>query len=205
MNEQTKWADAKGYEGLYAVSTDGQIWSRRTQKLMHPALTNGYWRLELYDINRKKVRVYVHRLIAETFIPNPENKPTVNHINEIKTDNRVENLEWATYHEQNVHGTRTARVKAHTDWAKRWSRMDYKEINRKRRSHIRHPKHPPIPVIQMDVYGHEIARYSSIRQAKSTLGITDSGISQCLKGQRYLCKGYQWKRSDNNDDIRKPV
>lgn len=70
---------------------------------------DGYLVTDLY-VNKKRKNVKVHRLVAQTFIDNPLNKLTVNHKNEIKTDNRVENLEWATVKEQNSYGTRLKKV-----------------------------------------------------------------------------------------------
>jgi len=90
----------------YSISNLGKVYSAKTGKEIKPAITNkGYYRVSLY-INEKenclspkikrKQKFSVHRLVAVTFIPNPENKPQINHINGIKSDNRVENLEWCT-------------------------------------------------------------------------------------------------------------
>lgn len=101
----------QGYEGLYAATTEGQIWSYRSKRFLSPySNEKGYLLVDLYDREGKVKHYKVHRLICETFIPNPENKPQVNHISEVKSDNRVSNLEWATSKENNNHGTRTARV-----------------------------------------------------------------------------------------------
>lgn len=106
------WKDVKGYEGLYKASTNGDIKSlrkyagscfRKERILSNNRLTkDGYCRVALIK-NGKTKEYRTHRLIAETFIPNPQNKETVNHINGIKTDNRVENLEWCTREENMKH------------------------------------------------------------------------------------------------------
>lgn len=93
------WRDIKGFEGLYQVSNLGRVKSLKCgkEKILKPGKTTcGY--LQVILSKDGKTKAYkVHRLVANTFIPNPNNLETVNHINEDKTDNRVENLEWMNY------------------------------------------------------------------------------------------------------------
>lgn len=103
--------DILGYEGLYAITSCGKVWSYRRKMFLKPSISQkGYAYVSLMkDGASKKFRV--HRLVAEAFIPNPENKPEVNHINEVKTDNYVSNLEWATRVENMNAGTVQTRMK----------------------------------------------------------------------------------------------
>ena len=103
------WKDIEGYEGLYQVSNLGKVKSlkrmikkRKCEELIKIAsITNkGYYRLPLCKCGKVKY-FHIHRLVAEAFIPNIENKPTVDHIDRNKLNNIVSNLRWATYKEQN--------------------------------------------------------------------------------------------------------
>ena len=98
-----EWKELTGFS-KYLISSAGKIWSKELYIEISPANSDDvYMKVSLTNDEGRRVTTRVHRVIALAFIPNPENKPTVNHKNHDKTDNRVENLEWATVTEQNRH------------------------------------------------------------------------------------------------------
>jgi hypothetical protein len=131
------WKDIPNYKGVYQVSNYGQIKSL-PKKLGKQ--NNGKYRCEIIlkcnsksfyprvNLGRNNTKT-VHRLVATLFIPNPENKKTVNHINGIKTDNRVENLEWATYKENNNHAIKTGLNTYQIPIKKFYSKFTKQQIN----------------------------------------------------------------------------
>lgn len=101
-----EWRDVVGYEEYFSVSSEGKVYSKRTNKILKLTLSkSGYncFATRLEGRDGKCIFLRAHRLVAEAFIPNPENKPFVNHKNANKTDNRVENLEWVTAQENSIH------------------------------------------------------------------------------------------------------
>lgn len=109
------WKAIEGYEGLYQVSTEGQVRSlgnnksRKTKILKQSTDSSGYKQIGLHK-NGKCKTYLVHRLVAQTFIPNPNNLPQVNHKDEDKINNHVSNLEWCTQEYNNNYGTHNQRV-----------------------------------------------------------------------------------------------
>ena len=166
MNEV--WKPVKGYEGLYEVSNQGEVKSLRTNMILTPVrATVGYMKLSLCRNGEIKNR-YIHRIVAQAFIPNPNNLPQVNHKDEDKTNNAVSNLEWCTP-KHNMHYGEMGKLR----WIKTSNALSK-------------------PVIQLKD-GIEIARYPSGAEAARAMGVTNMAISNVLRGKTRTSKGFQWK------------
>ena len=90
------------YFPKYSVDKEGNVYGFRGNKMKPEITRNGYLRVSLNNGRTKRKHMLIHRLVASAFIPNPDNKPCVNHVNECKADNRVANLEWCTYVDNNI-------------------------------------------------------------------------------------------------------
>lgn len=180
--EEEIWSDVEGYEGKYMVSNIGKVKSldyHRTgkEKIMKPRKDKkGYLYVGLYK-NKKEKWVSVHRLVAAAFIPNPENKPCIDHINTIKDDNRVENLRWATPKE-NVNNPISR--KNYLDNSPIAGKFGKDNCNSK-------------PVCQYSLDDKFIRKWCSIIDVKRELGFSNSHISACCRGKLKTCYGFVWK------------
>ena len=115
-DNNTVWKPVVGYEGLYEVSENGEVRNVKTQKVLSPRNSTSYSMLALFN-NGKRKDLKVHRLVAKSFLPNPQNKPQVNHKDGNKLNNHFENLEWCTNSENQKHAYKTGLRKV-TDYQK---------------------------------------------------------------------------------------
>lgn len=172
------WKDIEGYEGLYQVSNLGRVKSfkrkgcRQDRILKCGISPRGYHQVTLS--NGIQEATQVHRLIALHFIPNPENKRTVNHINGIKTDNRIENLEWCTYQENNLHAYKTGLKKGAC-------------LGKFGKDHNRSK-----PVLQYSLAGKIIAEYAGQCEAERKTGIQSGSISLACRRKLKTAGGFMW-------------
>lgn len=164
----------------YSINEDGQVRNDRTSHIKKPTKNkkNGYLIVDLWKDNKSE-KIPIHRLVAEAFIPNPENKLTVDHADGDRTNNSIENLRWATYGEQNsrfgTNGVRSEKIIV----------KHYEEKRKKRGG------------------GHEawlgiieILEFDSISETAKYFDCTISNISLMLEkgtiGQRGITRGYQF-------------
>lgn len=182
------WKVIQGYDGYYEVSDTGLV--RSLDRFISDSKTGtkhlkgsmmkqtistgrdgtGYYVVNLHKNHRSFVST-VHRLVAETFIENPDNLPTVNHKDGDKHNNNVANLEWASYAENNIHAL----------------------LNE-----LRHPRGNEIAKMIMN--GNIVARYKSACEASRLIGIGRSSISHCLNGRSHSAGGFMWRKMDKCND-----
>jgi len=148
----------------YSCDTNGNVFSKKRK--LKQSLRNGYLCVSLCNKGLCKT-INVHRLIAETFIPNPENKPQVNHINGIKTDNRAENLEWVTQSENMIHAIKNKLFLP----------------PQKNRTYLSKE------ICQYDLTGAFIKKYPSANEAYRQTKISQRHISSCANGGEYRISG----------------
>ena len=185
---QEIWKDIKGYEGLYQVSNLGRVKSLRYNRLMSLRTDYRGYLDVMFSVDAKTKRYKVHRLVAQAFIPNTENKPQVNHKDENKQNNNVENLEWCTNEYNSNYGTvRERRLKTALKNRKE-NPKKYKK-NYSRKSNFWQPKE----ITQYSLDGKFIKNWDSMKEASKELKIPPQNISECCRGIRKKAKGFIWK------------
>jgi len=158
------WKNIKGYEGLYQVSNTGNVKNVKTGTVLKQSYTSKKYKCCCLRNSGKQTVKVTHRLVAEVFIPNPDRLPQVNHIDEDKCNNNVENLEWCT-NDYNAHYGN--------------------KIIRCAKSHEK-------SVIQYDLNGNIIRSWESIKSAADGLNICASHITECCKGKLNKTGNYKW-------------
>lgn len=165
------WKDIEGYEGLYQVSSLGRVRrvkSLKIGKILKPCKNLKGYCIVVLSKNGKHKTLTIHRLVAQTFIPNPDKLPCVNHKDEDKTNNRVENLEWCTYEYNNNYGDRTKKMLT---------------------TCTNHPKRSK-PIL--GIKEEKICLYfPSLGEAERN-GFSKIHISECCYGKFKQHKGFRW-------------
>ena len=181
------WKDIEGYEGLYMVSSLGRIRTTKTQKirkLVHNP--KGYLMVKLCK-NGVSKGYSVHRIVCETFIPNPYNLPQVNHKDENKENNNVDNLEWCTNEYNHNYGTRNKRVSEKLVGNPKMKTC----LGKTGKDH-----HSSIPIIQFTKDGELMKMWYSAADVNKEIGVNFRNISSCCKGLRKSAGGYKWEYYD---------
>lgn len=158
------WLPVVNCDG-YHISNLGRVYTEKRKRLKSIHLDRDGYPIVIFSVNNRPLTKKVHRLVAEAFIPNPNGLPCVNHKDENKTNNRVDNLEWCTIRQNNIYGTRLERV-----------------ASKERKA-----------IYKCDRNGNILDKYESITEASKSVNTDSSNIHQVLSGKRKTARGYVWK------------
>ena len=175
MTNEEIWCPIKDYEGLYEVSDKGRVRSIKfgKERILKPLRnTCGYLQVQLWK-NGEKKNLLVHRLVAQAFIPNPDNLPQVNHKDEDKENNSVQNLEWCDGKYNINYGTCIKRVS---------EKLTNGKLSK--------------PVLQYTKSGEFVKEWKSAKDVQRNLGYFHNNISYCCNGKLKSAYGYVWKYKD---------
>lgn len=158
----------KGYEN-YEVTTTGEVINVKTGRILKPGKDGGGYLFVILSKNGIKKNFHIHRLVAESFIPNPDNLPCVNHKDEDKTNNLVTNLEWCDCKYNINYGTRNERM-AKTMTNGKTSKT----------------------ILQLRKDGSFVCIWSSVNEVQRQLGYSSGNITKCCNGKYHTAYGFKW-------------
>lgn len=159
------WKTVPGFNGRYKVSDQGRVYSKYSKRFLKPKTDKSGYKIVALSKAQKVTHIGVHRLVAFAFIDNPQNKPCVNHKNEIKDDNRASNIEWVTVKENDNYGTRNERMAQ----------------SKKKK-----------PIAQFLKTGEKINIFAGVKDAMKKTGVNRNCIREVCQGRRKTAGGYRW-------------
>lgn len=168
------WKDIEEYEGLYQISNFGNVKNKKNKKIKEATHYHGY-KYVMLSKNKKQKKKYIHRLVAQAFIENPNNYKEVNHKDGNKENNYIDNLEWCTRSYNVLHS-----YKNHLLVAKKGKNNSMSK-----------------PVVQYTNDGIFIKKWDCINDVFRALKIRDICISRCCRGLQKTAGGFKWKYLKN--------
>lgn len=184
------WKDIDGYEGLYRISNFGNVLSLNYRKhgyakLLTPKKSNsGRLWVELIKDGKKK-QMLIHRLVGMAFIPNPDNLPQINHKDENPKNNRVDNLEWCTYHYNMLYT-----ISRHPE---KYPYASGAVTRKKPEKERKIGKRMGFKINQYSMDGEFIKQWENSRTIFLLTGMSDWSISECCRGKRQKAYGFKWR------------
>ena len=188
MNNICEWRESSVFPKHYLVSDDGRVKSIRTGKILKPGTDKCGYLYYVLCVKGKRHTVKAHRLVAMAFIDNPQNKPSIDHLNGNRTDNRASNLRWVTNAENsnNPITLRKLRANARKNLIKMYEASQTRDFGRQR------------TFVYKD--GELIGTFKSQKAASNFTGVSPGKVSQCVAGKKKSCKGFVFRRKDKYID-----